>query len=138
MTGFGAATGRFGAQRVTVELRTVNHRFFNSNIKLSGAMARWEGEVRETLRKAIARGHASLTARAERDAPGENTPMVDERRFATYVDVVRTLQQKYGLSDEIDVSTILRLPDVLGTEAHDDAGTAEELTAIVQDAVTAS
>jgi len=137
MTGFGAATGRFGAQRVTVELRTVNHRFFNSNIKLPGAMARWEGDVREVLRKAIARGHVSLTARTERDAPNENVPMVDERRFADYVEVVRQLQQRHGLSNEIDVSTILRLPDVLGTDTRDESGTGEELTAIVQDALTA-
>lgn len=137
MTGFGAATGPFGAQRVTVELRTVNHRFFNSNIKLSGAMSRWEGEVREVLRKAIARGHVSLSARPERNAPTENVPMVDERRFADYVEVMRALQQKHGLSNELDVSAILRMPDVLGSEAHDDTGTAEELTAIVQGAVTA-
>lgn len=137
MTGFGAATGRFGAQRVTVELRTVNHRFFNSNIKLPGAMARWEGDVREVLRKAIARGHVSLSARTERDAPNENVPMVDERRFADYVEVVRQLQQRHGLSNEIDVSTILRLPDVLGTDTRDESGTGEELTAIVQDALTA-
>ena len=137
MTGFGAATGPFGAQRVTVELRTVNHRFFNSNIKLSGAMSRWEGEVREVLRKAIARGHVSLSARSERNAPSDNVPMVDERRFADYVEVMRALQQKHGLSNELDVSAILRMPDVLGSETHDDAGTAEELTAIVQDAVIA-
>ena len=135
MTGFGAATGRYGAQRVTVELRTVNHRFFNPNIKLSGAMARWEGEVREVLRKAIARGHVSLTARTEHDAPGDNGLMVDERRFADYVELVRALQKKHGLSSEIDVSTILRLPDVLGAEARDDTGTADELSAIVRDAV---
>ncbi len=137
MTGFGAATGPFGAQRVTVELRTVNHRFFNSNIKLSGAMSRWEGEVREVLRKAIARGHVSVSARSERNAPSDNVPMVDERRFADYVEVMRALQQKHGLSNELDVSAILRMPDVLGSETHDDAGTAEELTAIVQDAVIA-
>jgi len=137
MTGFGAATGRFGAQRVTVELRTVNHRFFNSNIKLSGAMSRWEGEVRDVLRKAIARGHVSLSARTEHNAPGENGPMVDERRFADYVEVIRGLQKKHGMSNELDVSVILRLPDVLGSEAHDETGTAEELSAIVQEAVSA-
>ena len=137
MTGFGAATGRFGAQRVTVELRTVNHRFFNSNIKLPGVMARWEGDVRDVLRQAIARGHVSLSARTERDAPNENVPMVDERRFADYVEVVRGLQQRHGLSNEIDVSTILRLPDVLGSDSRDESGTVEELTAIVQDALTA-
>lgn len=137
MTGFGAATGRFGAQRVTVELRTVNHRFFNSNIKLPGAMSRWEGDVREVLRKAIARGHVSLSARTERDDTTENSLVVDERRFADYVEVVRGLQQRYGLANDLDIATILRLPDVLGSDAHDESGSAEELTAIVQQALAA-
>ena len=137
MTGFGAATGRFGAQRVTVELRTVNHRFFNSNIKLPGAMSRWEGDVREVLRKAIARGHVSLSARTERDDTAENSLVVDERRFADYVEVVRGLQQRYGLANDLDIATILRLPDVLGSDAHDESGSAEELTAIVQQALAA-
>jgi uncharacterized protein (TIGR00255 family) len=137
MTGFGAATGRFGAQRVTVELRTVNHRFFNSNIKLPGSMTRWEGDVREVLRKAIARGHVSLSARTERDAPGDNGLMVDEQRFSDYVEVLRGLQKRHGLTSEIDVATILRLPDVLGGEARDESGTGEELAAIVQDAMSA-
>ena len=43
MTGFGSATGRVGARQVTVEVRTVNHRFFNPSIKLPAALARWEG-----------------------------------------------------------------------------------------------
>lgn len=137
MTGFGAATGRFGAQRVTVELRTVNHRFFNSNIKLPGTMSRWEGDVREVLRKAIARGHVSLSARTERDDTTENSLVVDERRFADYVEVVRGLQQRHGLANDLDIATILRLPDVLGGEAHDESGSAEELTAIVQQALAA-
>src|ERR687886_18260 len=49
MTGFGAAEGRVGTLRVSVELRTVNHRFFNPSIKLPLALGRWEGEVRELL-----------------------------------------------------------------------------------------
>jgi uncharacterized protein (TIGR00255 family) len=135
MTGFGAATGRIGAQRATVELRTVNHRFFNPNIKLPSALVRWEGEVRELLRRAIARGHVALTARAERDGPGGAA--VDEMRLAGYVTLVRELQARYGLSKDLDVGTLLRLPDVFIGDALDDTGTAAELTTIVQDAVTA-
>src|SRR5688572_33420061 len=80
MTGFGAAAGLVGAARVSVELRTVNHRFFNPSLKLPSELSRWEGEVRETLRRAIARGHVTLVARIEREAAGES--VVDERRFA--------------------------------------------------------
>jgi uncharacterized protein (TIGR00255 family) len=50
MTGFGAAEGPVGGSRVSVELRSVNHRFFNPSLKLPAALTRWEGEVREALR----------------------------------------------------------------------------------------
>ena len=66
MTGFGAADGQVGSLRVSVEVRTVNHRFFSPSIKLPGPLARWEGEVREALRQRVARGHVTLMARAER------------------------------------------------------------------------
>lgn len=134
MTGFGAATGRVGTTQVTVELRTVNHRFFNPSIKLPSSLSRWEGDVREVLRRGIARGHVTLTARVEREA---RTPVaVDEGRFATYVELIRALQARHGLGEMLDVGTVLRLPDVLSTDGTDDAaGSVEELAAIVQEAL---
>jgi uncharacterized protein (TIGR00255 family) len=136
MTGFGAATGRVGTQQVTVELRTVNHRFFNPSIKLPSSLSRWEGEVREVLRRGIARGHVTLGARVEREARA--AAAVDETRFAAYVELIRTLQARHGLGDALDVGTVLRLPDVLSADgAEDGTGSVEELTAIVQEALAA-
>jgi len=63
MTGYGTADGEVGGVPVTVEVRTVNHRFFNPSVKLPSRFARWEGEVREALRRSISRGHVTLTAR---------------------------------------------------------------------------
>ena len=63
MTGFGAADGLVGRARVSVEVRTVNHRFFNPSIKLPGTFGRWEGDVRETLRRQITRGLLLLVER---------------------------------------------------------------------------
>ena len=54
MTGFGSATGTVGRVHVDVEVRTVNHRFFNPAVKLPAAFAGWEGDVREVLRSRIA------------------------------------------------------------------------------------
>src|SRR5690348_2650306 len=102
MTGFGAATGRVGTAQVTVEIRTVNHRFFNPSIKLPAALARFEGEVRELLRQHIARGHVSLTARLERQGPAG--AVIDEDRFARYLAQLRALQQRHGLDHPVDRS----------------------------------
>ena len=138
MTGFGAAEGPVGGSRVSVELRSVNHRFFNPNLKLPTALSHWEGEVREALRQRIARGHVTAFARLER--PEGPSAVVDEERFARYASELKRLQQKNGLSGEVDVATILRMPDVLRVGNEDDglsAGTVAELVAVV-DAATAA
>jgi len=136
MTGFGSAEGKVGALRVSVELRTVNHRFFNPSIKLPGTFSKWEGDVREVLRQRIARGHVALTARVDRDS----TPAggINEARFAEYVEVLRGLQKRHGLTGGLDAATVLSLPDVVNLVTHDgDEGTVDELLAVVETAVTA-
>ena len=136
MTGFGAAEGRVGSSRVTVELRSVNHRFFNPTIKLPGSFARWEAEVREALRQRIARGHVTLFARAERDET--RGAAIDEERFAGYVAQLRALQQRFSLGGELDIATVLRMPEVFAAaEREQDEGTAPELVAIVDEAAGA-
>ncbi|HKO15788.1 MAG TPA: YicC/YloC family endoribonuclease [Gemmatimonadaceae bacterium] len=135
MTGFGAAEGIVGGAQVAVEVRSVNHRFFNPTIKLPSRYARWEGDVREALRRGVTRGHVTLSARVEQ-AP--TADMIDERRFAAYVSQLRELQQKYGLAEELDIATVLRLPDVLASDQESaETGSAPELVAIVNRAVAA-
>lgn len=136
MTGFGAAEGRVGSSRVTVELRSVNHRFFNPTIKLPSAFARWEGEVREALRKQVARGHVTVFARAERDETRGSS--IDEVKFAQHVAQLRELQQRFSLGGELDIGTVLRMPEVFAAgEQEEDTGTAGELVGIVEDAARA-
>lgn len=134
MTGYGTATGAVGSQRVTVELRSVNHRFFNPNIKLPGALSRWEGDVRAALHKAIARGHVSLTARVERDTA--TAAHVDEERFAAYAAQLRALQSRHGFTEALEMRTVLSMPDVVAGEALDELPeTPSDLLAIVRSAL---
>lgn len=140
MTGFGAAEGMVGGGRVSVEVRSVNHRFFSPSIKLPNVLARWEGDVREAMRRSVTRGHVTLSARYERDEEVAGAIPIDEARFAAYVAQLRALQQRHGLAEPIDVGTILRLPDVFGgstprEELPPEAGA--ELVPIVERAVAA-
>ena len=132
MTGFGAADGVVGGARVSVEIRSVNHRFFTPSLKLPGAFARWEAEVREALRKSVGRGHVTLFARVE-DSATRTGPAIDEERFAAYLAQLRALEVRHGLPP-VDIGSILRLPDVLSTEREEQTGTAAELVAIVEQA----
>lgn len=133
MTGFGAGEGAVGNWRVAVEVRSVNHRFFNPSIKLPNDLSRWEAEVREALRRAVARGHVTLSARVER-ASNDSTH-IDENRFGAYLDQIRKLQERFGIASPIDAATILRLPDVIASEPDEVTGTPEEFVAIVDRAV---
>jgi len=135
MTGFGSAEGAVGSARVTIELRSVNHRFFNPSIKLPGELAKWEGEIRETLRKGISRGHVTLFARVERRE--SDGGQIDEERFSAYVDQLRRLQDRIGLGTTVDVGAVLRMPNVLASpdEEATSGGTAAELVSIVDRAV---
>lgn len=132
MTGFGAAEGEVGGAHVAVEVRSVNHRFFNPSLKLPAEFARWEGDVRETLRRSVARGHVTLTARVDREARGGQ---IDEGKFAGYVQRLRDLQQKYDLTPTLEIGTVLRMPEVLASGGDAEIGDASELIGIVGRAV---
>ena len=141
MTGFGAADGEVGGGRVSVEVRSVNHRFFSPSIKLPGLLARWEGDVRDTMRRGVTRGHVTLFARFEREGEGDSAIAlpIDEVRFAAYVEQLKVLQARYGLADALDLSTVLRLPDVFAAATREElpADAAIQLVAIVERAVEA-
>ena len=129
MTGFGAAEGTVGSARVTVELRSVNHRFFNATIKLPAELSRWEGEVREALRKRLSRGHITLNARVDRGVAGP--PLIDEERFGAYVGMLRDLKNRFGLAGDVDVATVLRMPDVMSSISEGSEGEATAFLELV-------
>lgn len=135
MTGFGAADGTIGRVRVAVELRSVNHRFFNVTMRLPAELSRWEGEVRDVLRKGISRGHVALTARVDRTA--EAPAAIDEVRFSAYVELLRTLRDRYALEGDIDLATLLRMPDVIAAPAEGTEEEGRDLVRLVGSAVQA-
>lgn len=135
MTGFGAADGTVGSARVAVELRSVNHRFFNATIKLPSELSRWEGDVRETLRKRVSRGHVTMSARVERGVAGP--PLIDEERFGAYVSMLRDLKDRFGLAGDVDVATVLRMPDVMSSISEGSEGEEPEFVRLVETAVEA-
>ena len=136
MTGFGSAEGEVGGALVAVEVRSVNHRFFNPSIKLPSDFGKWEGEVRDTMRRSVSRGHVTLVGRIARE---QSEGRIDEGRFGAYVSQLRDLQQRYGLDPALDVGTILRMPDVLGSreDEADNPGSAQDLLEIVSRALAA-
>lgn len=135
MTGFGSAEGDVGGARVSVEIRSVNHRFFNPSIKLPSELSRWEGDVREAVRKGVARGHVSVFARIQRKDAGASR--IDEEQFRLYLEQLRGIQARSGLAQDVDAASILRLPNVVSSADEEVTGTSAELVAVVEQAVSA-
>lgn len=130
MTGYGNADGMVGSHRLSVEVRSVNHRFFTPSIKLPPALTRMEAEVRELLRRHVTRGHVSLSLRVEREA--SEGPRIDVNRLMAYAQQLRAIPESAGLDVQIDLASLLRLPEVVTSAFQDDSALADlEPTAVL-------
>jgi uncharacterized protein (TIGR00255 family) len=118
MTGFGAAEGPVAGRRLRVEIRTVNHRYFNLSAKLPGDLAALEAELRERLRRDFDRGHVTVQARWAEQADTETGFEIDLDRARTVAARLREMQTALGLGGEVTVELVARQPDVLGTGAN--------------------
>ena len=110
MTGFGAAEGPVAGRRLRVEIRTVNHRYFNLSAKLPSDLSALEGEVRERLRRDFDRGHLTVQARWTEDAEAESGFAVDLDRARLVTARLREMQSALGLGGEVTVELVARQP----------------------------
>lgn len=115
MTGFGSAEGGVAGGRLRVEIRTVNHRFFSPQLKLTSDLAAVEGELRERLRELLGRGHVTTTVRwVEAPRAGSAPPLVvDVERAKAVVAALKELKKRFKLKGEPALDFVARQPDVL-------------------------
>lgn len=113
MTGFGAAEGAVGDRRLRIEIRTVNHRFFNPQLKLPPELAAAEADVRERLRQLLDRGHVTVSARWVESSDDDRPIEVDVAQAKRVVDAMKRLKSKLKLKGEVDLAFVARQPDVL-------------------------
>jgi uncharacterized protein (TIGR00255 family) len=113
MTGFGAAEGPAGGGRLRIEIRTVNHRYFNLSTKLPGELSAMEGELRERLRRDFDRGHLAVQARWIEYPERQTALAIDLDRARMVAGRLRELQLALGLAGEVTVELVARQPDVL-------------------------
>ena len=118
MTGFGAAEGPVAGRRLRVEIRTVNHRYFNLSAKLPSDLTALEGELRERLRRDFDRGHLSVQARWSESADGDTGFAVDLDRARLVAARLREMQSALGLGGEVTIELVARQPDVLSSAAN--------------------
>jgi len=113
MTGFGSAEGKVAGGRLRIEIRTVNHRYFNPQLKLPYDLAGLEGELRERLRALLERGHVAVSARWLEPPEKAAAVSLDLERARQVVQALRELKRRLRLKGEPDLAFVARHPDVL-------------------------
>src|SRR5205823_1903010 len=101
MTGFGSADGTVLGGRLRVEIRTVNHRYYNPQFKLVFELAGVEGQLRERLRQLLDRGHVVVTARWVEAPPTDGAVAVDLARARQVVAAAHELKKQLKLKAEL-------------------------------------
>src|SRR2546423_98375 len=111
MTGFGSAEGSVLGGRLSIEIRSVNHRYFNPQLKLPFELAGTESQLRERLRQLLDRGHVTLSARWI-EAPARDAAVtVDLARARQVLAAAKQLKQQLKLKGEGDLAFVALLAD---------------------------
>jgi len=138
MTGYGSAEGAVQGGRLRIEIRTVNHRFFNPSFKLPAELAALESELRERLRALFERGHVAVSARWEAPPAGDDAVAVDVERAGRLLAGLQDLKRRLRLKGSPDLALVARLPEVLVVRS---GGTTmlswSEVRPVVEDAAAA-
>lgn len=111
MTGFGRGVVQETEFAVTVELKTVNNRFLDVSLRLSGEMQLLESTVKRQIGNRLSRGRVEVNLTYERTTEINyelNRPMI-----TGYLAAMRQMQDEFSLSGEPDLNVVARLPNVL-------------------------
>ena len=109
MTGFGQAERKLEGFLCRVEIKTVNHRFFNVNFRLPSNSGRLETEIQKVLQEVITRGHVnySLSFSNSDSEVRQNLPILDLERAKIYWETLSALKKELEITEEIGLSHIV-------------------------------
>ena len=116
MTGFGRAENLQGNRKFTVEMKAVNHRYFDVTIKMPKKLSFFESAIRTFLKNYIQRGKVDVFITYE-DFTEENVSLKYNEAIAVqYLKYYRQMTETFGLRDDISVSALGRCPEVFTME----------------------
>ena len=116
MTGFGRGENIQNGRKFLVEIKSVNHRYNDLTIKLPKNMNYIEEFVRKKLNGVIFRGKTDIFISFESVAKDDIKISLNEEIADAYVEQFRSIKHRYGISEDITLSLIASIPDVINAE----------------------
>ncbi len=130
MTGYGRCTQTIDGRQLTIELKSVNHRFLDLSFRMPRSFAFLEEDARRILSGRLSRGHVDLFATYRNLRTDARTVTVDAALLNAYLGALDSIGQASGLRDDRSLMGISRLPDVLVVEeAEEDREALKQLMA---------
>jgi uncharacterized protein (TIGR00255 family) len=113
MTGYGRKEVSAPGIHATIEIRSVNNRFIDVQVKAPRSFAALEPRIRKAVQDSCSRGRIDVfvTRSGERETAGKLD--VDERLVNQYVGLMRSIRDRFGLSGDIDISLIAGFPGLV-------------------------
>ena len=116
MTGFGRCEFADENRKFTVEIKAVNHRYLDVNIKMPKKLNFFESAIRTLLKEYMERGKVDIFINCE-DYTQDNVSLkYNEALAAQYLTYLNSMAEKFGLDNDIRVSTLSKYPDVFTME----------------------
>lgn len=113
MTGFGKASSKFGNGKITIELKTVNHKFFDATLKLPNGISVFEDRIKEVLQRNIMRGKVNLNLIYDGTLVREEKININKNAARAYHKELSRLGKYLGLKDDVTIKDVISLPGVL-------------------------
>jgi uncharacterized protein (TIGR00255 family) len=119
MTGFGAGSATFGADELTVEIRSVNARYSEVRVRMPREFSALEPALVRQIKERIVRGNVDATVRRVHAQGSAFEPRIDFALADRVVEELRTLQSRLGLAGELRISDLLGVEGLLRLEERD-------------------
>lgn len=112
MTGYGRAQQTAGGQEITVEIRSVNHRFFEFSARIPRFFGYLEERLKACLAESISRGKVDVSVSIVAMEGIQSQVRINEELARSYLGALRGLSEKLGIEDDLALSAMARFPDI--------------------------
>ena len=119
MTGYGKGQASADGRKVTVEIKTVNHKFFDWSIKMPKGFLFVEDDAKKTVATAVNRGHIDVFVTYEQEAATASEYSVDRALAEKYVAAARELADATGVEFDVTAYALMKNPDVVSLKVAD-------------------
>ena len=113
MTGFGRGHDVLNGRDITVEIRAVNHRYFEFSARLPRSMNFAEEKLKSLLQGKVNRGKTEVSVLVYNTGANDEKVSVNTEVVGGYVEALRSVKERFELIDDLSLSNILRIPDAL-------------------------